>query len=132
MTAVNNTLLELINKIQHMSEMIYFYKPPSPPPPPPTTPHTPSARRTCDMYTIKNSSYRSSYTWQCNYLVELQTREGSCVRRSHHTPGPLKLASHWITLPIILHQTDVSCSHCGWLGHSKSTLVVSEGYCSFI
>ena len=39
---------------------------------------------------------------------------------------------HIMSLPIILHQTDVSCSHCGWLGHSKSTLVVSAGYSGFI
>ena len=39
---------------------------------------------------------------------------------------------HIMSLPIILHQTDVLCSHGGGLGHSKSILVATEGYSSFI
>ena len=50
----------------------------------------------------------------------------------HHSKLEYVEQMHIMSLPIILHQTDVSCSHCGWLSHSKSTLVVSVGYSSFI
>ena len=50
----------------------------------------------------------------------------------HHSKLEYVEQMHIMSLPIILHQTDVSCSHCGWLGNSKSTLVVSEGYSGFI
>ena len=50
----------------------------------------------------------------------------------HHSKLEYIEQMHIMSLPIILHQTDASCSHCGWLGHSNSTLVASEGYSGFI
>ena len=50
----------------------------------------------------------------------------------HHSKLEYVEQMHIMSLPINLHQTDVSFSHCGWLGHSKSTLVVSEGYSYFV
>ena len=50
----------------------------------------------------------------------------------HHSKLENVEQMHIMSVPINIHQTDVSCSHCGWLCHSKSTLVVSEGYSGFI
>ena len=144
-TTVNNTLLERIDKKQHLlSDMVYFYKPPP-------TPHIPSARRTCTL--LRTLPIEESTRGSVINLLSYRQEKGSCVRRSHHTPERLKLASHWImrrlsivllcsvviylllydkiifmlfmhhskleyveqmhimSLPINLHQTDVSCSH---------------------
>ena len=39
----------------------------------------------------------------------------------HHSKLEYVEQMHIMSLPIILRQTDVSCSHCDRLGHSKST-----------
>ena len=50
----------------------------------------------------------------------------------HHSKLEYDEQMHIMSLPIILHQTDVSCSHCGLLGNSKSKLMVSAGYSGFV